>query len=85
MRDYSAATESDLSRPPACRAQSESEMKLGPRPNGRPWTPAEDAQLLALLNSKMERPSIFRKLKRTVTAISKQLTVLRAAGVKVRK
>ena len=24
-------------------------MKLGPRPNGRPWTPAEDAQLLALL------------------------------------
>jgi hypothetical protein len=60
-------------------------MKLGPRPNGRPWTPAEDAQLLALLNSKMERPSISRKLKRTVTAISKRLTVLRAAGVKVRK
>jgi biotin operon repressor len=33
----------------------------------------------------MERPSISRKLKRTVTAISKRLTVLRAAGVKVRK
>jgi hypothetical protein len=24
-------------------------MKLGPRPTGRPWTPAEDEQLLALL------------------------------------
>jgi len=24
-------------------------MKLGPRPNGRPWTCADDAQLLALL------------------------------------
>ena len=23
-------------------------MKLGPRPKGQPWTPAEDAQLLAL-------------------------------------
>jgi hypothetical protein len=38
------------------RAQSESEMKLGPRPKGRPWTSAEDVQLLALLNSKMDRP-----------------------------
>jgi predicted outer membrane protein len=44
-------------------------MKLGPRPNGRPWTPQEDAQLLALLESKMDRDLIARKLKRTVTAI----------------
>jgi hypothetical protein len=58
-------------------------MKLGPRPNGRPWTPAEDAQLA----TKFENGKAFdlRKLKRTVTAISKRLTVLRAAGVKVRK
>jgi hypothetical protein len=60
-------------------------MKLGPRPNGRPWTPAEDAQLLALLNSKMDRPSIARKLKRTVIAITTRLKVLRATGVKAPK
>jgi hypothetical protein len=58
-------------------------MKLGPRPNGRPWTPAEDAQLLTLLNSKIARPSIALKLKRTISAISGRLRVLRAAGVKV--
>jgi hypothetical protein len=52
-------------------------MKLGPRPNGRPWTPAEDAQLLALLESKMERALIARKLKRTVGAITTRLVVLR--------
>ena len=28
-------------------------MKIGPRPKGRPWT-LEDAQLLVLLNSKMD-------------------------------
>jgi hypothetical protein len=47
-------------------------MRLGPRPAGRPWTPAEDAQLLALLDSKMDRASIARKLKRTVSAIAKR-------------
>jgi hypothetical protein len=47
--------------------------------------PREDAQLLALLESKMDRDLIARKLKRTVTAISKRLSVLRATGVKVRK
>ena len=44
-------------------------MKLGPRPAGRPWTPADDAQLLALLDLKMDRALIARKLKRTVLAI----------------
>ena len=53
-------------------------MKLGPRPINRPWTPEEDAQLLALLESKMERPLIARKLKRTVVAINIRLMVLRA-------
>ena len=39
-------------------------MKLGPRPKGQPWTPAEDAQLLALLDSKMDRALIARKIKK---------------------
>jgi hypothetical protein len=51
-------------------------MKLGPRPAGQPWTPAEDAQLLALLDSKMEIASIARKLKRTVPAIRKRRVIL---------
>jgi hypothetical protein len=51
-------------------------MKLGPRPAGRPWTPAEDAQLLAMTDSKMDRASIARKLKRTVPAISKRRSIL---------
>jgi hypothetical protein len=37
----------------------------------------EDAQLLALLESKMDRPLIARKLKRTVAAITIRLMVLR--------
>ena len=45
-------------------------MKLGPRPTGRPWTPAEDEQLLALLASGLDRPSIAQKLKRSVHAIT---------------
>jgi hypothetical protein len=60
-------------------------MKIGPRPINRPWTPEEDAQLLALLESKMERALISQKLKRTVSAITGRLRVLRAARVKVRK
>jgi hypothetical protein len=59
------------------RAEGET-MRLGPRPINRPWTPEEDAQLLALLESKMERPLIARKLKRTVAAITIRLMVLRA-------
>jgi hypothetical protein len=40
---------------------------MSKRPNTK-WMRAEDAQLLALLDSKMDRPSIARKLKRSVTA-----------------
>jgi hypothetical protein len=63
----------------ACRARAEGEgeMMIGPRPTGLRWTPAEDAQLLALLDSKMDRPSIARKLKRTVSAIAKQRSILK--------
>ena len=65
-------------------------MKLGPRPASRPWTPAEDAQLLALLASKMDKPSIARKLKRTVSAISNRRDKLNKRrlveiGLKVKK
>jgi hypothetical protein len=52
-------------------------MRRGPRPIGRPWTPTDEAQLLALLESKMERALIARKLKRTVTAITARLKVLK--------
>ena len=53
-------------------------MRRGPRPINRLWTPEEDAQLLALLESKMDRPSIARKLTRTVVAINIRLRVLKA-------
>jgi hypothetical protein len=53
-------------------------MKLGPRPLGRPWTPADDAQLLMLIASKTESVLIARKLKRTMAAIRKRKTVLKA-------
>jgi hypothetical protein len=51
-------------------------MKLGPRPAGRPWTPPDDAQLLALLDLKMDRALIARKLKRTVSAIGRRSRTL---------
>lgn len=51
-------------------------MRLGPRPATQPWTPAENAQLLALLDSKMEIASIARKLKRTVPATRKRRVIL---------
>jgi hypothetical protein len=52
-------------------------MRLGPRPGSHQlWTPAEDAQLLALTDSKMETASIARKLKRTVRAIRNRRLIL---------
>jgi len=49
---------------------------IGPRPASQPWTPAEEEQLLALTDSKMDRSSIARKLKRTVSAITKRRNIL---------
>ena len=49
---------------------------IGRRPAGQRWTSAENMQLLALLDSKMDRASIARKLKRTVSAIAKRRDVL---------
>jgi hypothetical protein len=51
-------------------------MRTGPRPKGPPWTPEDDAKLLALLESKMDRILIARKLKRTVKAINSPQTTL---------
>ena len=56
-------------------------MKLGPRPKGQPWTPAEDMQLLALLDSKMDTALIARKLKRTVPAIRKRRAISNKRGL----
>ena len=51
-------------------------MKLGPRATGRPWTPAEDEQLLALLASGLDRPSIAQNIKRSVNAITSRVGAL---------
>jgi hypothetical protein len=50
---------------------------IGPRPTGQPWTPEEDAQLLALINLKMDRTLIARKLKRTVQAVGTRNSLLK--------
>jgi len=47
-------------------------VKLGPRPASLAWTPADEAQLLTLLDSKMDRALIAWNLKRTVSAISSE-------------
>jgi len=65
-------------------------MKLGPRPTGRPWTPAEDEQFLALLDSRMDKDLIARRLKRTVQAVRTRKYVLNkrrlvALGLKAKK
>ena len=46
-------------------------MKLGPRPTGRQWTPADDAQLLALLASGLDR-AVDRSEAKTVRACHSQ-------------
>jgi hypothetical protein len=53
-------------------------MRLGPRPTGRPWTRADDVQLLALLALKMDKALIARKLKRTITAVESRKHTLKA-------
>ena len=65
-------------------------MKLGPRPTGRPWTPAEDEQLLALLDSRMDKHLIAHRLKRTVQAVLTRKYALNkrrlvGLGLKVKK
>jgi hypothetical protein len=54
---------------------NQGEVKLGPRAASQAWTPADDAQLLTLLDSKMDRALIAWNLKRTVSAISKRRAI----------
>ena len=64
--------------PGGAGAESEREVtKTGPHPTGRQWTDADDAQLLALLESKMDRIVIARRLKRTVLAVGQRKSVLK--------
>jgi hypothetical protein len=55
-------------------------MRRGPRPRGQAWTPEEDAELLALIESKVERALIARKFKRTVKAINMRKVKLEQQG-----
>jgi hypothetical protein len=74
-----AACQKFVKCPEALKARSrrdDAEMRLGPRAPSRPWTPADDAQLLTLLDSKMDRALIAWNLKRTVSAISKRRAIL---------
>jgi len=57
-------------------------MRTGPRPTGRPRTPEDDAQLLALLEAKMDRILIARKLNRSVKPISSRKSDLKGVSIK---
>src|ERR1700746_537398 len=49
----------------------------GPRPAGRPWTAAEQLELLQLLASGIKAAAIARKLKRSTGAIYARANVLK--------
>ena len=48
----------------------------GPRPAGRPWTPAEDAQLRELILSRVKVGLIAKKLKRSSGAVYARINSL---------
>ncbi len=49
----------------------------GPRPAGRPWTPAEEAQLRELMASRVKAGLIAKKLKRSPGAIYARINSLK--------
>jgi hypothetical protein len=49
----------------------------GPRPAGRPWTPAEEAQLRELIVSRAKVGLIAKKLKRSPGAIYARINSLK--------
>jgi hypothetical protein len=49
----------------------------GPHPAGAPWTAEDDHRLLAMVERKIERAIIARKLKRTPAAVHSRLSKLR--------
>ncbi len=51
-------------------------MRLGPRPASRPWTPADDAQLLTLLDSENGQSFDRPEIETDRVAISKRRAIL---------
>jgi hypothetical protein len=51
-------------------------MRLGPRTEATHGRQADDAQLLALVEAKVDRASITRKLKRSQNAINARSSLL---------
>ena len=49
----------------------------GPRPAGRPWTPAEEAQLRELIISQVKVGLIAKKLKRSPGAVYARINSLK--------
>ena len=49
----------------------------GPRPAGRPWTPAEEAQLRELILSRVKVGLIAKKLKRSPGAVHARINSLK--------
>ena len=49
----------------------------GPRPAGRPWTPAEEAQLSELIISRVKVGLIAKKLKRSPGAVYARINSLK--------
>jgi hypothetical protein len=49
----------------------------GPRPAGRPWTPAEEAQLRELIASGVKVGLIAKKLKRSPGAVYARINLLK--------
>jgi hypothetical protein len=60
-------------------------MRKGPVAQGRLWTPADDSHLLTLLAFNLDKVLIARKLKRTVSAVTKRKSLLktRAGGAEL--
>jgi hypothetical protein len=50
---------------------------IGPRPAGRPWTPAEEAQLRELMLARAKVGLIAKKLKRSPGAIYARINSLK--------
>jgi hypothetical protein len=50
---------------------------VGPRPAGRPWTPAEEAQLRELIASRVKVGLIAKKLKRSPGAVYARINSLK--------
>ena len=55
----------------------------GPKPAGRPWTPAEEAQLRQLILSKVKVGLIAKKLKRSPVAIYARMNAMKKKPIEL--